>query len=74
MPKQKQPKAKYSKGDKVYSSMEHNKSLTVKEEPEWNGHTWMYSFEETNMRCGEGYLSDLVFIKAYSSNRKSYES
>lgn len=44
--------------------MEHNKPLTVKEEPEWNGHTWMYSFEETDMRCGQEYLSDLVFIKA----------
>jgi hypothetical protein len=23
----------------------------------WNGMTWMYSFEDTNMSCGEMYLA-----------------
>jgi hypothetical protein len=26
----------------------------------WNGYTWMYSFKETEMSCGEGYLTDLT--------------
>ena len=25
----------------------------------WNGFTWMYSFLNTNMRCGEEYLTTL---------------
>jgi len=25
----------------------------------WNGFTWMYSFEETQMRCGEMYLKKI---------------
>lgn len=30
---------------------------TIKEEPTWNGFTWMYSFEEEDaFRCGELYL------------------
>lgn len=25
--------------------------------PEWNGHTWIYDFGDSDMRCGEEYLS-----------------
>lgn len=52
--KKKIPAQKFQNTEKVYYGME-DQDLTVKE-AKWNGLTWMYSFEETDMRCGQNYL------------------
>jgi len=52
----KQPEPKYSEGDVVKSSLNTEESLTVKGQPSWNGHTYMYAFREIDVRCGETYL------------------
>lgn len=52
----------YQVGNVTYSQLFENgeKPLTVSES-KWNGHTWMYSFKETEMRCGAGYLRPYPF-------------
>lgn len=52
----KQTPPKFAAGNKVRSSTNKEDVLTVKGEPSWNGFTWMYAFDEIDMRCGEGYL------------------
>lgn len=50
---------KFKKGDKVkaeYANLHGHEFLTVSD-TKHNGFTWMYSFEETDMRCGEQYLT-----------------
>jgi len=54
------PKAHYSPGDKVTTFFEPDQILTIKEPVRWNGLTYMYSFEETDMRCGESYVSKYI--------------
>ena len=55
--------AKYKKGDQIHSSLTPNTLLTISENPIHNGITWMYSFDDTDMRCGEDYLTKPEFIK-----------
>ena len=52
----KQPPSKFAHGDKVRTSLNKEDVLTIKGVPSWNGFTWMYAFEEIDMRCGEGYI------------------
>lgn len=51
--KRKQPK--YSKGQTVYNSMLKGNYI-ISKKPDWNGFTYMYSFKDTDMSCGEMYL------------------
>lgn len=52
------PEAKFKAGDQVVfgASLPNKELLTIKAEPIWNGFTWMYAFEGTDMRCGGEYL------------------
>ena len=52
--------AKYNNGDSINCSLMPSKILKVKGEPEWNGISLMYSFQDTDLRCGEEYLSGLT--------------
>lgn len=55
--KRNKPVSKYAKGDKVLvPGFEISEVLIISEPPEWNGLTWMYSFENEEMSCGEEYL------------------
>lgn len=66
MAKVKLPVPRYAHGDKVKTTLTIEDPLTIKGEPSWNGYTFMYGFEETDMRCGEGYIKlnkDLVVSK-----------
>ncbi len=51
----KKPKPKYKKGDIVKNYML-MREVQIEDEPKWNGFTWMYSFVNEEMRCGESYL------------------
>jgi len=51
----KKPNAKYTKGQTVNTGFD-DRVLTISKNPKWNGFTWMYSFAETDMSCGENYL------------------
>ena len=51
----KQTKRKYNIGDKVKTSLTEEQNLTINDY-QWNGYSWMYSFIETDLRCGEEYL------------------
>lgn len=55
--KLKPKKQLYFPGDKVTTFFTDDEIFVVKNMPKWNGLTWMYDFENTDMRCGEGYLS-----------------
>jgi hypothetical protein len=57
MPKTKKPKAKFVIGNAVHSTMLPGETLFISEEPQWNGHTYMYAFKDQEMRCGEDYLT-----------------
>lgn len=57
MQKVKQTAQRYHPGDKVSFFFESEGGRgVVKGEPIWNGYTWMYAFEGTDLRCGEAYL------------------
>lgn len=62
--KSKTPKAKYKNGDTVYCTMIPNQTSKILGEPQWNGLTYMYAFEGTDLRCGEQYLQDIKYIKS----------
>jgi hypothetical protein len=36
------------------------KVVTVTGEPKWNGFTWMYEFEDEDVRLGEMYLTAMT--------------
>lgn len=46
---------KFKNGQKVFCSVTKSE-LTIKSDGVWNGRTYMYSFDGTDMRCGEEYL------------------
>jgi hypothetical protein len=48
-----QPTPKYKSIQPVLAC---NEKHIVFGNPEWNGHTWMYSFIGTTLRCGEEYI------------------
>ena len=52
----KRPLPRFIPGEQVKCSL-NDKLLTIKEEPSWNGFTWMYAFEGEEMRCGQDYLT-----------------
>lgn len=60
---------KYKKDEVIYNTV-NNENYTVKEEPEWNGYAWMYSFKETAMRCGQEYCRALSNHDLLLHNRK----
>ena len=47
---------KYGNGIKVTTVPTNAEQLTIKS-AQYNGHTWMYAFCETQMRCGEDYMT-----------------
>jgi hypothetical protein len=52
----KETSPKYAEGDKVRTTLNPDDVVTIKGVPSWNGYNWMYAFNETDMRCGEGYI------------------
>lgn len=52
--KRKEPR--FKKGQLVHNSML-NGDYEISNKPDWNGFTYMYSFKNTDMSCGEMYLS-----------------
>jgi hypothetical protein len=62
MGKKKNPVSKFMKGDKVTVSIiaqepNDKRVFTIAGPPKWNGFTWMYAFDEMEMRCGENYVN-----------------
>lgn len=55
MGRKKKPVPAFKVGDKVTGSML-EPPFAVITDVNWNGLTYMYDFEGTNIRCGEGYL------------------
>lgn len=55
MAKQGKKKPKYVDGQVVYNSFI-GQEMKIKGEAKWNGFDFMYSFEGTDLRCGELYL------------------
>lgn len=53
--KEKMKEPKFKNGQKVFCSVTKSE-LTIKSDGVWNGRTYMYSFDGTDMRCGEEYL------------------
>lgn len=53
----------YGIGQVVEVTLHHNQPLTISSRVH-NGFTWMYSFEETDLRCGEIYLQVIKFDTA----------
>lgn len=52
------PQSKFEIGDTVWVSAEAaERKITDKK---WNGHTYMYSFDGTDLRCGEQYLRKIL--------------
>lgn len=52
-------KPKFKNGDKVLCTLALDGGiLTVSEDAEWNGFTWMYSFEGEDAKCGQQYLTE----------------
>lgn len=51
---------KFKKGDSVQCSLKPTEVLKIKEEPIWNGREWMYAFNDTDLRCGQSYLTDIT--------------
>lgn len=47
---------KFEKGEKVIVYFLDSALLRTIKDINWNGYTWMYSFEEIDMNCGEEYL------------------
>lgn len=56
---------KFIKGEMVTTSLQEN-PLKINGF-QWNGYTWMYSFEGTDLRCGEEY------IKLFQSHQIDFE-
>jgi hypothetical protein len=55
MSKKRKP-PKFNVGETVnVAGLEH--SAVINKKPVWNGLTWMYSFENEELSCGEMYLS-----------------
>lgn len=50
-------KPKYAEGDRVKSSLDPEKVLTVRGVPQWNGYNYVYAFNEIDLKCSEGRLS-----------------
>jgi hypothetical protein len=55
MKKRPQPRFKASEEVRVHPL--NNQLRTIKGEPVWNGFTWMYSFYNEDLSCGEMYLA-----------------
>lgn len=55
--KRNKPTPRYSKDTKVLVKLFKNHIWQIKDEPVWNGLTWMYAFHGTDVRCGEMYLN-----------------
>lgn len=53
--KTKIPKPKYKAGAEVFCTAK-SQNLQIVGVPQWNGYTYMYSFLNTDFRCGELYL------------------
>lgn len=47
---------RYQKNDKVGVYLIDTIMERTIKDFQWNGYTWMYSFEETEMKCGEQHL------------------
>jgi hypothetical protein len=56
---------KYVNGGTVYTRATGEK-LKINEPPKWNGLTYMYAFEGTEMRCGESYITAIPPVAAKS--------
>lgn len=55
----KKSQPRYQKDDKVGVYLIDTIMERTIKDFQWNGYTWMYSFEETEMKCGEQHLCNL---------------